>query len=64
MMGISKSDAEGLTLWEYEGILYHHNEAHRSSDDIEPPDPDVAMPLLDRINSDPRLTGPTPAKVN
>jgi hypothetical protein len=57
MMNIPVRDAERLSLWEYEGILYHHNEAHRSPDDIEAPDPAIAIPLLDRLNSDPRLTG-------
>jgi hypothetical protein len=56
MMGISKADADALTLWEYEGILWNYNEAHRSPDDVEPPDPEAATALLELLNNDPRLT--------
>ena len=48
---------EDLTLWEYEALVWNNNELHRSPDDVEPPDPDVAIPLLERLNNDPRLTG-------
>ena len=63
-MGITKADADKLSLWEYEAILWNHNEAHRPADErekgapLEPPDPKIALPLLDAINADPRLTGP------
>jgi hypothetical protein len=57
MMGITKSDADRLSLWEYEAILWNHNEAHRSPDDIDPPDPVAATALLEKLNNDPRLTG-------
>jgi hypothetical protein len=50
-------DPAKLSLWEYEAILWNHNEAHRSPDDIEAPDPEKAMALLERLNADPRLTG-------
>lgn len=42
-------------MWEYEALLYHWNEAH-STGDVQAPDPATAIPLLDRINADPRLT--------
>lgn len=56
MMGVSRADAMDLSMWEYEARLWHWNEAHKASDDVEPPDPVKAMRLLDRANSDPRLT--------
>lgn len=55
MMNVPPSEARGLSLWEYEALLFHWNEAHSTSDDPGPPDPEVVMPLLDRINADPRL---------
>lgn len=61
MMNIPPSEAKALTLWEYEGILWNHNEAH-GSDELPPPDPATAMPLLDKLNSDPRLTRGKPKK--
>jgi hypothetical protein len=56
MMGISRADAMQMPLYEYEARLYHWNESHDTSRDVEAPDPAIAMPLLDRINADPRLT--------
>jgi hypothetical protein len=56
MMGIPPSEADRLDLRTYEALLFHWNEAHASGDDIDPPDPAFALPLLDRINADPRLT--------
>lgn len=55
MMNIPPSEAKALSLWEYESLLYHWNEAHGGSDD-DAPDPEVAIPLLERINADKRLT--------
>lgn len=55
MMNIPLSEARRLDLHTYEGVLYHWNEAHSTGDD-DAPDPEVVMPLLDRINADPRLT--------
>ena len=54
MMNISGDEAKKMSLEEYEARLFHWNEAHEI--DVEPPDPEVVMPLLDRINADPRLT--------
>lgn len=61
MMNISLGEAKAMTLWEYEAILWNHNEAH-GTDDLPPPDPEIAIPLLDRLNSDPRLTQGKPKK--
>lgn len=55
MMNIPKSDAETLSLWEYEALLWHWNDAHETGSDVEAPDPERTMALLDRINADPRL---------
>lgn len=56
MMGIGPGDARELSLWDYEALLYHWNDAHQSGDDVEAPDPARALAMLDRINADPRLT--------
>jgi len=54
-MNISRSEAMQMSLYGYEAQLYHWNEAHDFGD-VDPPDPAIAMPILDRINADPRLT--------
>ncbi len=56
MMNVPPSEARCLSLWEYEALLHGWNEAHSAGDDVEAPDPAKALALLDRINSDPRLT--------
>lgn len=53
MMNIPPSDARELSLWEYEALLWHWNDAHDI--EVEAPDPEIAIPLLERINADPRL---------
>lgn len=55
MMNVPPSDARSLSLWEYEAMLHHWNEAHRGGE-VQAPDPDIAMPILERANADPRLT--------
>lgn len=55
MMHIPPSEADRLSLWKYEALLFNWNEAH-SRDDIEAPDPEVAMRVLELANADPRLT--------
>jgi len=62
MMNIPPSEAKQLSLPEYEGILYHWNQAHKVGE-VDAPDPDIVMPMIDRINSDPKLFGPTPEPV-
>jgi hypothetical protein len=61
MMNIPPSEAERLSLPDYESILFHWNESHKGGD-VEAPDPEVALAMVDRINADPRLTGPRPIK--
>jgi hypothetical protein len=56
MMNIPGDEAKKMSLEEYEARLFHWNEAHAIDGDLEPPDPEIVMPLLDRINADPRLT--------
>lgn len=55
-MNIPPSEARQFSLHEYEGLLWHWNDAHSVDGDGEVPDADVTMALIDRINSDPRLT--------
>lgn len=54
MMNIPPDQAARLSLWEYEALLWHWNDAHDTSD-IEPPDPEIAMPILERANLNPQL---------
>lgn len=56
MMNIPPSEADRFSLYEYEELLYHWNEAH-SLDDAgpAPPQPDRARKLLDGINANPLL---------
>lgn len=60
MMNIPPSEAAALSLYDYEALLWHWNDAH----DTEGPttDADRTLALVDAINLDPRLTGPAPAK--
>lgn len=50
MMGVSRSDAMDLSLWEYEARLWHWNDAHSTGEDIEAPDRDLTQRLIDRLN--------------
>jgi hypothetical protein len=59
MMNIPPSEAKQLSLPDYESILYYWNESHSSGDGGEAPDPAIVMPMIDRINADPRHTGAT-----
>jgi hypothetical protein len=61
-MNIPPSEAKALSLWEYQALLWQWNEAHNYDADGEAPDAERTQELLDRINADPRLTGPPPAK--
>lgn len=54
MMNVPRDVAEQLSLHDYEEMLYHWNEAHRT--DVDPPDAETTMKQLDRINNDKRLT--------
>lgn len=56
MMNIPPSEAARLSLCEYEGLVWNWNEAHNSNSEIEAPDPEVAMAILERANMNPALT--------
>jgi hypothetical protein len=62
MMGIGPEAAKEMDLWEYEGLLFHWNEAHGTSDKddggpLPLPDREKSLAIVDMINGDPRLTG-------
>ena len=64
-MNIPPSEAKQLAMHEYEGILWNWNDAHDVNSDGDVPDAETTMVLVDRINADPRFTGPrAPARVN
>lgn len=56
IMNIPPEQAERMSLYDYEALLWNHNEIHRSPDDIDPPDPELTAERLAKINADPRLT--------
>lgn len=56
MMNIPPSEARQLSYYDYQALLWNWNDAQARTD-VEPPDPEMTMALLDQINSDPRLTG-------
>lgn len=60
-MNIPPSEADKLSLYRYEALLWNWNDMH-GRDDGPTTDPDATLALLDRINADPRLTGSAPAK--
>lgn len=62
MMNIPPSEAKQLSLWEYEALLWNWNESHSTDGDLDPPDPEMWASMRSKINADPRLTGPMPAK--
>jgi hypothetical protein len=55
-MNIPPTEADLLDLPTYEGVLAEWNEMHEQDGEMDAPDPEFALPLLDRINADPRLT--------
>lgn len=61
MMGIPPQAAETIDLWEYEALLHHWNESHGGGEEADLPDREISQAILDRANSDPRLTGAAPA---
>jgi hypothetical protein len=54
-MNIPPSEADRFSLYEYEELLHHWNEAHSLDDDADAPDPEMAMAIIDKINMDERL---------
>ena len=58
MMGAPPSEAKALSLWEYEALIFHWNDAHSTGEDHDPPaNRDLMEKLIDRINADPPLHG-------
>lgn len=55
MMGMALAEADGLSLHDYEEILHHWNEAHDTSGEVNAPDPEIAMAILEKANRDERL---------
>lgn len=55
-MNIPPGEAKALSLYDYEAILWNWNDA-MNRDELDAPDPEVTMKLIDRINADPRMTG-------
>lgn len=53
-MNIPPSEAERMSLGDYEALVWNWNEAHNTSG-IEPADHALTQKLVDRINSDPLL---------
>lgn len=60
MMHIPPSEARHLSYYDYQALLWNWNDSQTRTE-VEPPDGETTMALLDRINSDPRLTGSAPA---
>jgi hypothetical protein len=56
MMNVPPSEVAALSLWEYEAMLHHWNEAHSSDDSHDAPDPERTQRVLDKLNGDKRLT--------
>jgi hypothetical protein len=55
-MNIPPSEAGALDLWTYEALVFAWNEAlTRDTDDVDAPDPEIAMRVLDKANRDERL---------
>lgn len=54
MMNVPPSEAAELSLYDYEAMLWHWNEVHRTGE-VDPPDPDMAMAILERANATPQL---------
>jgi hypothetical protein len=45
MMGVSISEAEDLTWWKYQALLWNWNDRHKTEDveEVEAPDMDAVM---------------------
>lgn len=56
-MNIPPSEARHLSYYDSQAILWHWNDMHDVGDG-DAPDPELTMKLIDKINADPRLTGP------
>lgn len=61
-MNIPPSEANRLSFYDYEMLLWNWNDAH--DQDSDAPDPEQTIKRLAKINADPRLTGAAPQAVN
>lgn len=55
MMGLSLAETDALSLHDYEELLHNWNEAHALDGEPDPPDPEMAMAILEKANRDERL---------
>lgn len=55
MMNVPPEEVRHMSLWEYEALLFHWNEAHSLDGGPDAPDPEVAMRILKRANDTPAL---------
>lgn len=55
MMNIPPSEAKALSLWEYEAILHHWNQAQGGEEDIEIVDPAITQQMIDRLKANPAM---------
>jgi 16S rRNA G527 N7-methylase RsmG len=55
MMGLSLAEGDALSLHDYEQILHNWNEAHNTTGEMDAPDPELAMAILEKANRDERL---------
>lgn len=53
-MNIPVSDARALSLWEYDALIYHWNEAHGDGDAPTVPH-EVSERLIDKLRANPEL---------
>lgn len=61
-MNVPPSEARALSYYDYQALLWNWNDAHKVGDEGDLPDAETTMALLDKINADPRLTGPAKPK--
>lgn len=55
MMNIPPSEVDALSLWKYEALLYHWNEAHNPDAEPDIVDPEVTQRLIDGLKDRPEL---------
>lgn len=49
------NQVEAMSLYEYEERLFHWNEAHALDGDVDAPDPEIAMAILEKIRANPAM---------
>jgi hypothetical protein len=55
-MNIPPTEADHMSLYRYESLVWNWNDAHEV-DDLGAPDPELTQKLIDRINANPQMTG-------